>query len=93
MIVLGISSNYHDAAACIVRDGRPLAAAEEEKFSRRKHDARFPIQAIAYCLHEAGVKPSQLDAIAFYEKPARKLGRCTILYSREGMTNSQATQV
>jgi carbamoyltransferase len=75
VIILGISSNYHDAAACIVRNGQPLAAAEEERFSRRKHDARFPHLAIAYCLREAGIKASELDAIAFYEKPARKLER------------------
>jgi carbamoyltransferase len=73
--ILGLSYNYHDAAACIVRDGAPLAAAEEERFSRRKHDARFPELAIAYCLREAGLAPNDLDGIAFYEKPARKLER------------------
>jgi carbamoyltransferase len=73
--VLGLSYNYHDAAACLVRDGVPLAAAEEERFSRRKHDVRFPELAIAYCLREAGIAAEGLDAIAFYEKPARKLER------------------
>ena len=75
MIVLGLSYNYHDAAACVVRDGVPIAAAEEERFSRQKHDTRFPERAIAYCLHEAGIAAADLDCIAFYEKPARKLER------------------
>ncbi len=75
MDILGISYNYHDAAACLVQDGRALAAAEEERFSRRKHDAEFPRHAIAYCLREAGLEAAALDAIAFYEKPARKLER------------------
>ncbi len=75
MIVLGVSYNYHDAAACIVRDGKPIAAAEEERFSRVKHDARFPAAAIAYCLRTAEITQSDLDCVAFYEKPARKLDR------------------
>ena len=58
MIILGLSYNYHDAAACIVRNGVPIAAAEEERFSRQKHDTRFPERAIAYCLHEAGIAPA-----------------------------------
>src|SRR5579863_3894374 len=75
MNILGISYNYHDAAACLVRDGRPVAAAEEERFSRIKHDASFPQLAIRYCLAEGGISAGDLDAIAFYEKPARKLER------------------
>lgn len=75
VIILGLSYNYHDAAACVVRDGVPIAAAEEERFSRRKHDVRFPEHAIAYCLREAGIGAAGLDGIAFYEKPARKLER------------------
>ena len=75
MIILGLSYNYHDATACIVRNGVPIAAAEEERFSRQKHDTRFPERAIAYCLHEAGIAPANLDCIAFYEKPACKLER------------------
>lgn len=75
MIILGLSYNYHDAAACIVRNGVPIAAAEEERFSRQKQDTRFPERAIAYCLHEAGIAPANLDCIAFYEKPASKLER------------------
>jgi carbamoyltransferase len=72
---LGVSFNYHDAAACLVRDGIPIAAAEEERFSRRKHDARFPGAAISFCLAQAGLRAGDLDGIAFYEKPARKLER------------------
>ncbi len=75
MNILGLSYNYHDAAACLVRNGVPVAAAAEERFSRRKHDARFPAAAIAYCLAEAGLRASALDAVVFYEKPARKLER------------------
>jgi carbamoyltransferase len=75
MNILGLSYGYHDSAACVVRDGVPIAAAEEERFSRLKHDTRFPERAIAYCLREAGIVAKDLDAIAFYEKPARKLER------------------
>jgi carbamoyltransferase len=75
MNVLGLSYNYHDAAACIVRDGVAVAAAEEERFSRIKHDSRFPRQAVAFCLRAAGLTSRDLDAVAFYEKPARKLER------------------
>jgi carbamoyltransferase len=67
--VLGISSFYHDAAAAIVRDGEIVAAAQEERFSRKKHDPRFPVHAINYCLEEAMVEPDDLDAVAFYDNP------------------------
>jgi carbamoyltransferase len=75
MNILGISYNYHDAAACLVQNGVPVAAAAEERFSRVKHDARFPGAAIAYCLGAAGLGTGALDAVVFYEKPARKLER------------------
>ncbi len=75
MNILGLSCNFHDAAACLLVDGEPVAAAEEERFSRRKHDARFPAAAIAYCLGSAGLRSRDIDAVAFYEKPARKLTR------------------
>lgn len=75
MNVLGVSCFYHDSAACLVRDGEILAAAEEERFSRRKHDHSFPQMAIDYCLRRAGIEGRQLDAVAFYEKPLRKLER------------------
>lgn len=73
--ILGISCYYHDSAACLVRGGSPVAAAEEERFSRRKHDSGFPAQSAAYCLREGGISAAQLDAIVFYEKPLRKLER------------------
>lgn len=69
MKILGISAYYHDSAAALLVDGEIVAAAQEERFSRKKHDARFPCQAIAYCLSEAGVKLKNLDYVVFYEKP------------------------
>ena len=73
--ILGISAFYHDSAAALVVDGRIVAAAQEERFTRRKHDPDFPNQAIAYCLKEAGLQPEDLDYIAFYEKPMLKFDR------------------
>ena len=73
--VLGISAYYHDSAACLLVDGRIVAAAQEERFTRVKHDERFPSQAVAYCLKEAGLTIDQVDAIGFYEKPLVKFQR------------------
>jgi carbamoyltransferase len=67
--ILGISAFYHDSAAAITRDGEIVAAAQEERFSRKKHDPRFPARAINYCLEEAFVEPSELDAVVFYDNP------------------------
>jgi carbamoyltransferase len=67
--ILGISAFYHDSAAALVVDGRIAAAAQEERFTRVKHDARFPAEAIRYCLDQAGLKASDLDHVVFYEKP------------------------
>lgn len=75
MLILGIDCYYHDSAACLMRDGVVAAAAEEERFTRRKHDNTFPINAIKYCLNEVGIKASELDYIAFYEKPFLKFER------------------
>lgn len=75
MNILGISCFYHDAAACLIRDGVVIAAAEEERFTRNKHDASFPRNAITFCLESSGVSAQQLDGVAFYEKPLRKLER------------------
>ncbi|MFA5139965.1 MAG: carbamoyltransferase [Elusimicrobiota bacterium] len=80
MDILGISAFYHDAAACLLRDGKVLAAAQEERFSRKKHDERFPKHAIAYCLKEAGIDASRLDAVAFYDKPLLKFERLLTTY-------------
>jgi carbamoyltransferase len=75
MRVLGLSFDYHDAAAALVVDGLPVAAAPEERFSRLKHDRRLPLRSIAFCLERAGLKAGDLDAVVFYEKPFRKLSR------------------
>ncbi|QDT93238.1 carbamoyltransferase family protein [Gimesia algae] len=73
--ILGISAFYHDSAAAIIVDGEIIAAAQEERFTRIKHDAAFPEQAIAYCLEEAGLTPDQIDLVGFYEKPFLKFER------------------
>src|ERR1041385_3768183 len=73
--VLGISAYYHDSAAALLCDGRIVAAAQEERFSRRKNDDRFPHQAIAFCLRQGGVTEAELDAVVFYDKPILKFVR------------------
>ncbi len=73
--ILGISAYYHDAAACLVRDGEIVAAAQEERFTRRKHDARFPTHAVDYCLREGGIRAAELDYVGFYDKPLLKFER------------------
>ena len=80
MNILGLSSFYHDAGACLLRDGDVLAAAEEERFSRVKHDARLPISAANYCLDAAGLDPDDLDYVIFYEKPLLKFERIVAGY-------------
>ena len=73
--ILGISAFYHDSAACLIRDGVIVAAAQEERFSRQKNDAKFPKQAIAYCLSTAGIEATDLELVAFYDKPLLKFER------------------
>ena len=80
LYILGISCFYHDSAACILRDGRILAAAQEERFTRKKHDPRFPNNAIQYCLHEAQITPEQLDYAVFYDKPILTFERLLLSY-------------
>jgi carbamoyltransferase len=80
MHILGISAYYHDAAACLVRDGEIVAAAQEERFTRKKHDAQFPSNAIDYCLAEAHILPAQIDHIVFYDKPFLKFERLLETY-------------
>ena len=80
MRVLGISAFYHDSAVAIVVDGDVAAAAQEERFTRKKHDARFPAHALAYCLEHCGCKLSDLDAVVFYEKPLIKFERLLETY-------------
>jgi carbamoyltransferase len=78
--ILGISAYYHDSAACLVRDGEIIAAAQEERFTRKKHDYDFPKCAVDYCLKEAGITIEQLDAVAFYDKPILKFDRLLETY-------------
>ena len=80
MNILGISAFYHDSAACLVQDGRIVAAAQEERFTRKKHDYGFPTKAIEYCLEEAGLTHDQLDLVAFYDKPLLKFERLLETY-------------
>ena len=69
MYILGISAYYHDGAACILKDGKILAAAQEEGFTWKNHDQNFPINAINYCLMESGIESNELELVAFYDKP------------------------
>ena len=80
MYILGISAFYHDSAACLLRDGEIVAAAQEERFTRKKHDAGFPDHAIQYCLKEANIAASQIDNVVFYEKPFVKFERLLETY-------------
>jgi carbamoyltransferase len=80
MYVLGISAYYHDAAACLIKDGEIISAAQEERFTRKKHDSAFPANAIAYCLTHARIVPEQVDHIVFYDKPYLKFHRLIETY-------------
>ena len=75
MNVLGISGYYHDSAACLVVGNKVVAAAQEERFTRKKHDSGFPSKAVAYCLSQAGIAPAQVDQVVFYDKPFLKFER------------------
>src|SRR5262245_57113101 len=78
--ILGISAFYHDSAAALVVDGQIVAAAQEERFTRKKHDDSFPVNAIDYCLREAAHSPGQIDYVGFYEKPLVKFERLLETY-------------
>ncbi|MFT7403867.1 carbamoyltransferase [Zhongshania sp.] len=80
MYILGISAFYHDSAACLLNDGKIVAAAQEERFTRKKHDAGFPTHAIQYCLKEAGIAAKDIDNVVFYEKPFVKFERLLETY-------------
>ena len=93
MKILGISAYYHDSAAALVDDGVIVAAAQEERFSRLKHDARFPVNAINYCLGEANVAAGQIDCVAFYDKPFLKFERLLetyVAFAPNGFTSFRA---
>jgi carbamoyltransferase len=80
MNILGISAFYHDSAACLVQDGRIVAAAQEERFTRKKHDAGFPTNAVEFCCAEGGIRPEQVDLCVFYDKPLLKFERLLETY-------------
>ena len=80
MRILGIAAFYHDSAAALVEDGEIVAAAQEERFTRKKHDSGFPSHAVDYCLAEAGVGLDQIDHVAFYDKPFLKFERLLETY-------------
>ena len=80
MNILGISAFYHDSAACLVRDGEIIAAAQEERFTRKKHDFSFPDNAIKFCLEEGEISGESLDYVAFYDKPFIKFERVLETY-------------
>jgi carbamoyltransferase len=75
MKILGISAHYHDSAAALVVDGVPAAAVQEERLSRRKNDAAFPVAAVEWCLEHAGLDAADLDAVVFYERSMLKFER------------------
>src|ERR1051326_6047698 len=91
MKVLGISAFYHDSAAAIVEDGKIIAAAQEERFTRKKHDAGFPKEAVKFCLTYAGTTLNELDAIVFYDKPLLKFER--LLDTYYGFARSEERRV
>jgi carbamoyltransferase len=80
MKILGLSAFYHDSAAALITDGRIVAAAQEERFSRRKHDARFPLDAVRYCLDATKTSPAEIHSVVFYDKPLLKLERLIKTY-------------
>lgn len=93
MYLLGISAYYHDSAAALISDGRIVAAAQEERFSRRKHDAEFPRAAIAYCLAAGGIAAHELDHVVFYDKPFLKFERLLetyLAFAPRGFTSFRA---
>ena len=90
MYILGISAFYHDSAACLLKDGKIIAAAQEERFTRKKHDQNFPSNAIKYCLKEAGINASDLGIVAFYDKPFLKFERILetyLTYAPKGLSS------
>src|SRR3954469_15597649 len=78
--ILGLSAYYHDSAACLVEDGRIVAAAQEERFTRKKHDPDFPANAIRYCLEAGKIREEEIDYVAFYDKPLLKFDRLLETY-------------
>src|SRR5947209_11656967 len=79
-VILGLSACYHDSAAAIVRDGEIVAAAQEDRFTRKKHDASFPANAVRFCVHSAGLSWNDIEYVTFYEKPFLKFERLLETY-------------
>ena len=88
--ILGISAFYHDSAAALIRDGVPIAAAQEERFTRVRHDPAFPVHAIRYCLDEAGIRLDDLTAIVYYEDPKEKFSRVMSSFASAGIGGARA---
>ena len=80
MNILGVSCFYHDSATCLIQNGNILAAAQEERFTRKKHDPRFPQNAVIYCLKEAGISAQDLEYVVFYDKPFLTFERLLMSY-------------
>ena len=80
MYILGISAFYHDSAVALINDGTILSAVQEERFTRKKHDSCFPLNGLKYCLSEAGIELTDVDAIVFYDKPFIKFERLLETY-------------
>lgn len=80
MNILGISAFYHDSAACLISEGKIIAAAQEERFTRKKHESGFPHHAIRYCLEQAKIDVKKIDNVVFYEKPFMKFERLLETY-------------
>src|SRR5579862_3262221 len=93
MNIFGISAGYHDAACCLMRGGRIVAAAQQERFSRTKNDKAFPRTAFRYCLDEAGLTIADIDCIAFYEDPSAKLGRQIWMGMLPGLTQQRRASI
>lgn len=88
MIILGLSFDYHDAAAALLADGEIVAAAQEERFTRIKHDERIPVKSIEFCLKHCGIRPGDVDRVVFYEKPLKKLDRILHSSISDGVVNA-----
>jgi carbamoyltransferase len=91
-IIIGISAYYHDSACCLLRDGELIAATQEERFSRAKHDNNLPINAFRYCLQEGGIAIHDVDCVAYYEDPAKKLAR-QLWMDSSGITEDRAIKL
>jgi len=88
--IVGISAHFHDAACCLLKDGVLIAAAEEERFTRRKHDATIPIRALKYCLEEARLSLAEIEAIAYYEQPKAKFSRQLCMLAQSSLIDANA---